>query len=89
MRNILENELAMHYPNKETPYVYYSAWPHRHFHTLPGVLHSLVALPNSYQYPNACMPSREAFCTIFMIVFSTRSHIDKLGFYIKKQYKFH
>ena len=31
-----------------------SAFPHRQFHTLPGLLDSWVALPNSY--PNACMP---------------------------------
>ena len=32
-----------------------------------GLLHSWVAQPNSY--PNTCMPSREAVCTIFMMVF--------------------
>ena len=31
-----------------------SAFPHRQFHTLPGLLDSWAALPNSY--PNACMP---------------------------------
>ena len=31
-----------------------SAFPHRQFHTLPGLLDSWTALPNSY--PNACMP---------------------------------
>ena len=31
-----------------------SAFPHRQFHTLPGLLVSWAALPNSY--PNACMP---------------------------------
>ena len=31
-----------------------SAFPHRQFHTLPGLLDSWVALPNSN--PNACMP---------------------------------
>ena len=31
-----------------------SAFPHRHFHTLPGLLDSWAALPNSN--PNACMP---------------------------------
>ena len=31
-----------------------SACPHRQFHTLPGLLDSWAALPNSY--PNACMP---------------------------------
>ena len=30
-----------------------SAFPHRQFHTLPGLLDSWAALPNSY--PNACM----------------------------------
>ena len=32
----------------------FSAFPHRQFHTLPGLLDSWAALPNSY--PNACMP---------------------------------
>ena len=31
-----------------------SAFPHRQFHTLPGLLNSWAALPNSN--PNACMP---------------------------------
>ena len=31
-----------------------SAFPHKQFHTLPGLLDSWAALPNSY--PNACMP---------------------------------
>ena len=30
-----------------------SAFPHRQFHTLPGLLDSWAALPNSY--PNVCM----------------------------------
>ena len=30
------------------------AFPYRQFHTLPGLLDSWAALPNSY--PNACMP---------------------------------
>ena len=44
-----------------------SACPHGQFHTLPGLLDSRAAQPNSY--PNACVPSREAVCTIFMMVF--------------------
>ena len=40
---------------------------HRQFHTLPGLLDSRPALSNSY--PNACVPCREAGCTIFMMVF--------------------
>ena len=44
-----------------------SAFPHRQFHTLPGLLDSWAALPNSN--PNACMPMQEAVCTIFMMVF--------------------
>ena len=31
-----------------------SAFPHRQFHTLPDLLDSWAALPNSY--PNACVP---------------------------------
>ena len=45
----------------------YAACPNRQFHTLPSRLHSRVALPNSY--PNVCVPSREAVCNIFMMVF--------------------
>ena len=45
-----------------------SACPDRQFHTLPGNLDSRAALSNSY--PDACVTSREAVCTIFMIVFS-------------------
>ena len=44
-----------------------SACPHRQFHTLPGLLDSQTALSNSY--PNACIPSMETVCTIFMMVF--------------------
>ena len=33
-----------------------SAFPHRQFHTLPGLLDSWAALPNSN--PNACMPKQ-------------------------------
>ena len=36
-------------------------------HTLPGLLDSRAALSNSY--PNSCVPSREAVCTHFMVVF--------------------
>ena len=43
-----------------------SAFPHRQFNTLPGLLDSWAALPNSN--PNACI-CREAVCTIFMMVF--------------------
>ena len=34
-----------------------SAFPHRQFHTLPGLLDSWAALPNSK--PNACVPMQE------------------------------
>ena len=43
-----------------------SACPHRQFHTQPGLLDSWAALSNSY--PNACVPSREAVCTILMMI---------------------
>ena len=36
------------------PGYFLSAFPHRQFHTLPGLLDSWAALPNSN--PNACMP---------------------------------
>ena len=36
------------------PWDLLSAFIHRQFHTLPGLLDSWAALPNSY--PNACMP---------------------------------
>ena len=47
----------------------YSVCHYRQFHTLHGILdsHNQAALPNSY--PNPCMPSKEAVCTIFMMVF--------------------
>ena len=38
---------------------------YRQFHTLLSLLHSQAAMPNPYT--NACMPSREAVCTIFMM----------------------
>ena len=44
-----------------------SACPHRQFHTLPDLLHNQSALSNSY--PNACMLSRDAVCTVFVVVF--------------------
>ena len=44
-----------------------STCPQRQLDTLAGLLHSKAALPNIY--PNACMPNREAVCTVFMIVF--------------------
>ena len=46
---------------------FYNAYSHRPFHTVPGLLHNQVALPNSY--PNMCVPSREAVYTILTMVF--------------------
>ena len=43
-----------------------STCPHRQFRTLPGLLDSWAALSNSNS--NACMASREAVCTILMMV---------------------
>ena len=40
-----------------------SACPHRQIHTILALLDSRAALSNSH--PNACVPSREALCTIF------------------------
>ena len=62
------------------PGYFYSACPHRQFNKLPGLLHSQFALPNSYL--NTCVPSREAVCTIFKMVFGydltgVRSHLMK------------
>ena len=49
-----------------------SACPHRQFFTLPGLLDSWAALRNAY--PKAYVPSREAICTIFIMIFGmTRS----------------
>ena len=45
----------------------YIACLYRKFHTIPGLLHSQSALPSPNSY--VCVPSREAVCTIFMIVF--------------------
>ena len=44
-----------------------SAFPHRQFHTLPGLLDSWAALPNSN--PNACMPMQGGSLYHFMMVF--------------------
>ena len=43
--------------------------PHRQFHTIPSLLDSRVALPNSY--PNPWVLRKDALCTIFMMVFGT------------------
>ena len=43
---------------------------YRQFHTIPGSLDSQVAL--SISYPNACVPSKGAVCTIFMVFVMTR-----------------
>ena len=40
-----------------------SAFPHRQFHTLPGLLDSWAALPNSY--PNTCMPIQGGFVPFY------------------------
>ena len=42
-----------------------SAFPHRQFLTLPGLLDSRAALSNLMH----CVPCREADCTMFMMVF--------------------
>ena len=44
-----------------------SACSHEQFLTLSGLLDSRAEL--SHSYPNVCMPSREAVCTIFIMVF--------------------
>ena len=46
--------LIMNDPIRMIPGDLLSAFPHRQFHTLPGLLDSWAALPNSN--PNACMP---------------------------------
>ena len=43
-----------------------SACPHRQFHTLPSLLDSQAALPNSY--PNTLLAMQGAFCTICIMV---------------------
>ena len=45
----------------------FSAYAYRQFHKLPCLSDSRAALSNSY--PNACLQSREAVCTIYMMVF--------------------
>ena len=50
----------------------YSACPYGQFFTLPGLLDSWAALQNSY--PKAYVPSREAICIFFLLIFGmTRS----------------
>ena len=46
-----------------------SAFPHRQFHTLPCLLDSWAALPNSYPNALRAMQGGGAVCTIFMMVF--------------------
>ena len=48
------------------PGYFYSACPNRQFHTLPCLLHSQAALPNSF--PNVYVASRDSVCTICMMV---------------------
>ena len=47
-----------------------SACPQGQFHTLPGLSDSRAALSNSY--PTACVPCREAVCTIFLVFGMTK-----------------
>ena len=44
-----------------------NAFPHRQFNTLPGLLDSWAALPNSN--PNACVPLQGGILYHFMMVF--------------------
>ena len=43
------------------------ACPNKEFHTVPSLWHNQILLPNSY--PKACMPSREAVCTTFTMIY--------------------
>ena len=58
----------------------FRAYSHRQFHTLSCLLHSQAAVSKSYT--NACVLSREAVCTILMMVFSMtrpgREHIKEV-----------
>ena len=45
-----------------------SAFPRRQFPTILDLSDTQAALP--YSYPNSCVPSRDAVCTIFMMVFA-------------------
>ena len=56
-----------------------SACPHRQFHTLPGLLDSRAALPNSN--PNACMPMQGGSLYHFMMVFGNKPMSWKLYFH--------
>ena len=51
-----------------------SAFPHRQFHTLPGLLDSWAALPNSN--PNACMPMQGGSLYHFYGKFSNREQSE-------------
>ena len=47
-----------------------SGCPHRQFHTQPGLSDRQTVLSNSY--PNACVPSQEAVCSLMMVFVMTR-----------------
>ena len=56
-----------------------SAFPHRQFHTLPGLLDSRAALPNSY--PNALRAMQGGSLHHFMMVFGMTRPGDELTTY--------
>ena len=71
-----------------TPGDLYSESPNRHFQTLPGLLHSQSALPNSY--PDTCSPNTEAVCTIFRMVYGVnRLKHEHMTYYMRGEHANH
>ena len=62
-----------------------SACPHRQFHTLPSLLDSWAALPNSN--PNACVPMQGVSLHHFMMVFGmTRPRGHDFVYLVKHEF---
>ena len=60
----------------------FSVCPHRQFHTLPSLLHNQAALPNFNPY--ACLPSREAVCTISMMLLGvTQRGLEPTSYHVR------
>ena len=55
-------------------------------HTIPGLLHGRVALPNSYPY--ACVPNREVVCTVFMMFFGSTFDSGVLPLFLTRHLRY-
>ena len=59
--------------------IHYSAFPYRQFHTLPGLLDSWAALPNSYPYALRAMQGGSLYH--FIMVFGVTGPRGELTTY--------